>query len=127
MIGFFLGAVLATTAGQTGAQWPVGVEREVDEGVYMRVAAAEQGWRIWRIETRDGIRCQAVKSARGRPHPVPVGVGSAFYGGTPYLMVSRSYRGDGFASSTAALANGFGRSPAGVSSMRSQSGREQSM
>ena len=68
--------------------WTVGTEREVDEGVYMKIVAAEQGWRIWRIETVDGVDCRAYKSAQGRRHPVPVGVKSMMdRSGTPFLEV----------------------------------------
>jgi len=68
--------------------WTVGTEREVDEGVYMKIVAAEQGWRVWRIETRGGVDCRAYKSAQGRRHPVPVGVGSMMARtGTPFLEV----------------------------------------
>ncbi|HAC01590.1 MAG TPA: hypothetical protein DCF67_08995 [Brevundimonas sp.] len=68
--------------------WAVGTEREVDEGVYMKIVAAEQGWRVWRIETRGGVDCRAYKSAEGRRHPVPVGVRSMMARtGTPFLEV----------------------------------------
>jgi hypothetical protein len=70
------------------ASWPIGVEREVDEGVYMQVVAVEQGWRIWRSETKGGVSCKAVKSARGRPHPEPVGVSWMMFNGTPFLEIS---------------------------------------
>lgn len=83
-----IGAVLALALVQPQTAWAVGVEREVDEGVYMRVVAAEQGWRVWRIETRDAVDCRAYKSAQGRRHPVPVGVGSMMArSGTPFLEV----------------------------------------
>jgi hypothetical protein len=83
MIG--LAVALTLTAGQT---WAVGTEREVDEGVYMKVVSSEQGWRVWRIETRNGVQCRAYKSARGRAHPVPVGVNSMMDRvGTPFLEV----------------------------------------
>jgi hypothetical protein len=70
------------------ASWPLGTEREVDEGVYMQVVAVGQGWRIWRTETRSGVSCSAVKSAKGRPHPEPVGVQSMFWNGTPFVEMS---------------------------------------
>jgi hypothetical protein len=70
--------------------WPVGVEREVDEGVYMKVVAVQSGWRIWRSETKSGVACKAVKSAKGRPHPEPVGVSWAMWNGTPFLEVTWS-------------------------------------
>lgn len=86
-------AFAAATAAQAFQSWPVGVEREVDEGVYMKVIAVENGWRLWRTETRSSVDCMAVKSAAGRPHPVPIGVGGALHRGTPYLQVYRSYDG----------------------------------
>ena len=72
--------------------WPVGVEREVDQGTYMSVYASQNGWRIWRIETKDGVKCEAVKSTKGRPHPVPLGVGSSLCGGTPFLSIRQESR-----------------------------------
>jgi hypothetical protein len=72
--------------------WPVGLEREVDEGVYMSVVAQQDGWRIWKTETKSGFDCRAVKSAKGRTHPIPVGVGGALFGGTPYLGIYRDYK-----------------------------------
>lgn len=84
MIGLFLALTMMTST-QT---WTVGTEREVDEGVYMKVIAAQEGWRVWRIETRSGVQCRAYKSARGRRHPVPVGVNSMMDRiGTPFLEV----------------------------------------
>lgn len=83
-----LAAIAATGAlTQPQAQWAIGSEREVDEGVYMQVVASDQGWRVWKIETRTGVQCKAVKSAVGRPHPVPVGVSSMMARGTPFLEV----------------------------------------
>jgi hypothetical protein len=92
---FTLVAIGSTTSGlaQTYRDWPIGVEREVDEGIYMKVVAVENGWRLWRTETRSGIDCRAVKSAVGRPHPIPIGVGGGFFRGTPFLQVYRSYNG----------------------------------
>lgn len=73
--------------------WPIGVEREVDEGVYMQVVAEQQGWRVWRSESRNGVICKAVKSAKGKPHPVPVGVMTMLHGGTPFLNVTVTRHG----------------------------------
>jgi hypothetical protein len=53
----------------------------------MQVVALEHGWRVWKIETREGVQCKAVKSAVGRPHPVPVGVSSMMTRGTPFVEV----------------------------------------
>jgi hypothetical protein len=74
-------------------QWQIGQEREVDEGHYFKLLKIESGWRLWQIETKEGISCKAIKSARGRPHPQPLGVGSAFFGGTPFLTISSNGRG----------------------------------
>lgn len=68
-------------------RWPIGVEREVDEGTYMQVVAVNSGWRIWRTEEKSGVYCKAVKSAKGRAHPEPIGVSSAMYKGTPFLEI----------------------------------------
>ncbi|MGE6695982.1 MULTISPECIES: hypothetical protein [Sphingobium] len=74
------------------AQWVPGQEREVDEGVYAKIISQQNGWRIWRFETKDDVTCQAVKSARGRPHPVPVGFRDKMYMGTPFISISRGYK-----------------------------------
>lgn len=66
-------------------QWSAGVEREVDEGYYMKVLASDQGWRIWQMESRYGIRCLAIKSAIGRRHPTPIGQGFLMSRDTPFL------------------------------------------
>lgn len=78
------------TAAHSQSAWPVGVEREVDEGYYMKIAAERFGWRIWRVETENETSCKAMKSARGRPHPIPVGVGSEMFRGTPFLEMRPS-------------------------------------
>lgn len=81
-------AALALFLAPLPQAWAVGTEREVDEGVYMQIVAAERGWRVWRIETAGGVDCRAYKSAQGRPHPVPVGVKSMMARtGTPFLEV----------------------------------------
>lgn len=78
---------IAWTVPAAADQWSSGQEREVDEGYYMSVRATKDGWRIWQTETRDGTTCKAVKSAKGRPHPIPVGYAAALYKGTPFLTV----------------------------------------
>lgn len=91
IVAAVLGAAImgaGPVAAQAGGRWTIGEEREVDAGTYMRLTANQQGWRIWRVETRSGAHCLAVKSARGRPHPAPLGVGSAFWGGTPSIRIS---------------------------------------
>jgi hypothetical protein len=69
-------------------EWPVGVEREVDEGFYMQVFAADHGWRVWRTENRNGVFCKAIKPASGRSDPVPVGVANLMSRETPFVEVS---------------------------------------
>jgi hypothetical protein len=87
-----LATAMVVIALQSSQQWPVGREREVDEGTYMQVVASDQGWRIWRTEIAHGVYCRAVKSARGRPHPVPLGFQDRLFGGTPFLEI----RWDGY-------------------------------
>ena len=67
--------------------WPVGVEREVDEGVYFTLLKSSGGWRLWKIETSSSVECRAVKSAKGNPHPIPIGAGAMFGLGEPFLVV----------------------------------------
>ena len=67
--------------------WAVGEEREVDEGIYFKLIKVEKGWRLWRLETRGGIECRAVKSARGKVHPIPIGAGAMFGFGEPYITI----------------------------------------
>lgn len=73
--------------------WPIGVEQEVDAGVYMTLFSAQQGWRVWLVDTKDSSKCSAIKSAVGRPHPEPVGINAIIFGGTPFLRVSRDDHG----------------------------------
>jgi hypothetical protein len=73
--------------------WTVGQEREIEPGNYARLLRQENGWRLWRFETRQGVTCHAVKSAVGRPHPYPLGVGTALYGGSPYLAIYFGHTG----------------------------------
>ena len=81
-------ALVVAAAALAQQAWPIGVEREVDEGVYMSVVAAEQGWRVWKIETATGTDCRAYKSAQGRRHPVPAGYRSMMAReGTPFLEI----------------------------------------
>ncbi|WFL76867.1 hypothetical protein P7228_12810 [Altererythrobacter arenosus] len=87
-------ALFATffATGAFAQPWKVGDEREVDEGYYLTLLSSESGWRVWQIETREGIRCSAVKSAEGKPHPEPIGVADHFWRGTPYLVVSKGHQ-----------------------------------
>jgi hypothetical protein len=73
-------------------RWSIGMEREVTEGVYMKLVSVSDGWRIWRIETRNDVDCRAIKSAIGRPHPIPAGAGAVFMLGTPFLMIMKGYQ-----------------------------------
>lgn len=84
-------AAVAPVPALAQTSWPVGMEREVDEGVYMKVLRVANGWRLWRIETKDSAECRAVKSARGRPDPIPVGVGAGFWRGTPSVLLYENY------------------------------------
>ncbi len=86
-----LGVATSVSAG-VYTNWPIGVEREVDEGVYMKVIEVSQGWRIWRIETRNDVDCRAIKSAIGRSHPIPLGAGAVFGMGTPFLQIYKGYK-----------------------------------
>lgn len=83
-----ISSALAVSLSLLAQNWSVGVEREVSAGTYMQIVSAQHGWRVWRIETRSGVQCKAFKSSQGRPHPVPVGVGSMMdRRGTPFLEV----------------------------------------
>lgn len=66
-------------------KWAVGQEREVDAGVYAKLVAQRNGWRLWRFETVNGVHCKAIKPAIGRPAPVPLGVNSVMHGGVPRI------------------------------------------
>lgn len=89
--------LIATTAVSAAIpvrqQWKVGDEREVDEGIYFRLLRVESGWRLWRIETRGSVECRAVKSARGKVHPFPIGAGAMFGFGEPYITIWK-HRGE---------------------------------
>ncbi len=89
VVALLVGLFASPLAAQS---WTVGEEREVDEGYYFTLLSSEQGWRTWQIETREGTRCTAVKSAEGKPHPVPIGVADHFWKGTPYLVVSKGHK-----------------------------------
>jgi len=83
---------MAHGASAQSSDWRMGQEREVDEGIYMTLMSSFDGWRIWKIETSSGLDCRAIKSAAGRPHPVPVGAGAVFYRGTPFIQIMKGYR-----------------------------------
>lgn len=67
--------------------WPIGKEREVAPGFYVKVVYERLGWRVWRWETSAGVSCVAIKPAKGKTAPVPLGVGTAFfhYQSTPFV------------------------------------------
>lgn len=83
-------AVPARAAEALRREWVRGVEREVDAGHYFSLYGEVVGWRVWRGETRDGIRCRAILPADGNPQPFPAGTLDAFTGPTPYLELKRS-------------------------------------
>lgn len=70
----------------------MGEEFEADEGYYLTLVAQVDGWRIWRTETRDRTSCKAIKSPVGLPHPKPSGDQDMFYGGTPFVQISRGFK-----------------------------------
>src|SRR5262245_18557212 len=86
-----VGAAITQSASSSAqaTNWPIGQEREVDEGVYFTLLSSSNGWRIWKLETRSGLDCRAVKSAVGRPHPVPAGAGAVFTHGTPFIQIMK--------------------------------------
>lgn len=86
-----IAALAAVIASDAKAQ-KLGQEFEVDEGYYLTLVAEVSGWRIWRTETRDRISCKAIKSPLGQPHPRPSGDQDMFYGGTPFVQISRGFR-----------------------------------
>tara|TARA_B100001105_G_scaffold227851_1_gene198617 strand:- start:408 stop:947 length:540 start_codon:yes stop_codon:yes gene_type:complete len=90
LFGIALAAFSASHLGAATSNWAIGQEREVDEGFYFKLLKVEAGWRLWRIETKDGVECRAVKSANGRPHPYPLGVSVNFFGGEPFIVLYKS-------------------------------------
>jgi hypothetical protein len=77
----------STSSSANSFNWTVGQEREVDEGFYYKLLKVENGWRLWRLETRSGVTCLAVKPAIGLAAPVPLGVAGLFRGGEPRLIL----------------------------------------
>jgi hypothetical protein len=91
----FVAAILFAASPSSSAiysRWSIGMEREVTEGVYMKLVSVSDGWRIWRIETQDEVDCRAIKSAIGRPHPIPAGAARVFMLGTPFLEIGNGFR-----------------------------------
>jgi hypothetical protein len=74
-----VGAIAALIANccvaKANENWPLGVEREVDEGVYSGLISRVDGWALWKFEFRGGLRCVARKEADGRSSAYPLGVG----------------------------------------------------
>lgn len=91
---------VSQTASKASEIWIVGKEREVGAGFYFRLVSQINGWRIWRIETEAGVDCRAIKSAIGRPHPVPLGVYAVFYRGSPFLTIFENSNRPNFSWST---------------------------
>ncbi len=90
-----MAATAFVTVPASAADWTTGKAREVDQGYYFTLLSSEDGWRLWQIETKDGIRCVATKAAAGRTAPSPMGVADHFSGGTPFLVVSKGHKGFG--------------------------------
>ena len=86
-----LSLVFATSPLSTEAfaasNWAIGQEREVDEGYYLKLLKTQNGWQLWRIESKSEVECRAVKSAIGRPHPVPIGATVGFGTGEPFIVL----------------------------------------
>lgn len=88
-IGFLASSSIAFATSYS--QWALGQEREVDTGYYAKLIYQQNGWRVWRFENKNGVSCQAAKSARGKPHPVPLGFRDRLHDGTPFISISRGY------------------------------------
>lgn len=64
----------------------VGVEREVQPGIYLTLVEIKDGWRLWRYDTSTLTYCHAVKPSVGKRSPMPLGTG--FYSGSyPYFEI----------------------------------------
>jgi hypothetical protein len=73
---------------QASGTWVIGEEQEVDQGTFMTWQSEQDGWRVWRIETRDGVECRAAKSASGLAPATPLGFGDALDGPPPRTEIS---------------------------------------
>ena len=95
MFRIVLAASIAAALAQSvsAKPWAVGNVREVDEGYYITLLDAHDGWRIWQVETKEGTYCKAIKPAIGRVNPAPLGVDDHFAGGFPFLVVSKGHKG----------------------------------
>lgn len=87
-----LGNCTSTAYSASRVSWAVGQEKEVDEGYFFTLAEIKAGWRLWRIETKSGVECRAVKSAVGRQHPIPLGFTVNFTQGEPFIVLYWSDR-----------------------------------
>lgn len=83
-VALVVGVVLLVAA----APWTVGGEREIEPGVYAKLFSAQDGWRVWRFETRRGGHCAAVKAAGGAPL-TPIGPHN-FAGPKPHIQIVKS-------------------------------------
>lgn len=84
----FLTAAVMTLALQASSAWVIGQEREVDQGTYITLQAEQDGWRIWRVDTKAGVECKAAKSSIGQAHAVPLGYKDALFGPAPRMEIS---------------------------------------
>lgn len=86
LVGLLLASCGAASA-TVYLKWNVGQEREVSAGNYAKLLYQQSGWRVWKFETKDGVRCKAAKSADGKALSYPLGVSDYLYQGTPRLEV----------------------------------------
>ena len=82
-----LGASVSTAS---AAEWSVGEEKELSPGTYVKLLSEENGWRVWQQETKNGKRCNAVKSGVGIPTPNPISTIEYFFGNGPAIKMSHS-------------------------------------
>lgn len=68
-------------------EWSIGDEQEVSPGNYAKLLSEHVGWLIWSFETATGTYFAANKPAEGLAHPIPLGVGQAFFGPTPRASI----------------------------------------
>ncbi|GBF56417.1 hypothetical protein PbB2_00073 [Candidatus Phycosocius bacilliformis] len=83
-----IAATALTLLLHASSPWVIGQEREVDQGIYMTFQSEQDGWRIWRIDTKAGVECKAAKSAIGRPHATPLGYKDVLDGPAPRTEIS---------------------------------------
>lgn len=89
-----VGALLLWVA----APMAVGEEQEFGSGVYGKLFHDESGWKVWKIETKSGFVCKAVRGSNGQ-NVKPLGFMYELFGGEPRLEISNAkkwyIRGDG--------------------------------